>query len=243
MSSHRAYSVLRVLAVTSAVLLLAAAAQAQTALGGGNGNVAFPIVINQSGSYKLARNLVVPAGSHGILVGNGIDVTIDLNGFALNGGATCSKTAGCAGPHTTVGIRVGNSSARIVNGAINGFSANGIGYDGASPYAKLTVDSVNVSRNFNGIVALFLLATRVTASDNAHRGIQTSDGVIANSLAVGNGDAGIVMQVGSVQGNTSLYNNQGFVIGAVAYDGNVAISNNAGNSKAAYAVSGGNVGL
>lgn len=240
MPSH---SVLRFLGVASAVLLLAAAAQAQTALGGGNGNVAFPIVISQSGSYKLARNLVVPAGSHGILVGNGIDVTIDLNGFALIGGATCSKAAGCAGPHTTVGIRVGNSSARIVNGAINGFSANGVGYDGGAPYAKLTVDSVNVSRNFNGIVALYLLATRVTASDNAHRGIQTSDGVVANSLAVGNGDAGIVVQVGSVQGNTALYNNQGFVLGAVAYDGNVAISNNAGNSKAGSAVPGGNVGL
>lgn len=240
MPSH---SVLRFLGVASAVLLLAAAAQAQTALGGGNGNVAFPIVISQSGSYKLARNLTVPAGSHGILVGNGIDVTIDLNGFALIGGASCSKTAGCAGPHTTVGIRVGTSSARIINGAINGFSANGIGYDGDAPYHKLTVDSVNVSRNYNGIVSIYLVATRVTASDNAHRGIQTGNGVVANSLAIGNGDAGIVVQVGSVQGNTSLYNNQGFVLGAVAYDGNVAISNNAGNSKAGSAVPSGNVGL
>jgi hypothetical protein len=234
-------SVARSIGLAATLLLLAGTPHAQTAIGSGN-NVSFPIVINQSGSYKLTRNLTVPAGSHGILVGNGIDVTIDLNGFSLIGGATCSK-AGCAGPLTTVGIRVGNSSARIINGAVNGFSANGIGYDGAAPYAKLTVDSVNVSRNFNGIVALYLLATRVTASDNAHRGIQTSDGLVANSLAVGNGDAGIVVQVGSVQGNTALYNNQGFVLGAVAYDGNVAISNNAGNSKAAYAVSGGNVGL
>ncbi|MES2959972.1 MAG: hypothetical protein V4792_17420 [Pseudomonadota bacterium] len=238
MQSH---PVVQSLTLVAAALLLSGASQAQTVIGSGN-NVAFPIVINQSGSYKLTRNLTVPPGSHGILVGNGIDVTIDLNGFSLIGGATCSK-AGCFGPQTTFGIRVGSSSARIVNGAISGFSANGIGYDGSAPYAKLSVDSVNVNRNFNGIVALYLLATRVTASDNAHRGIQTSDGVVANSLALGNGDAGIVVSVGSVQGNTALYNNQGFILGAVAYDGNVAISNNAGNSKAAYAVSGGNVGL
>lgn len=238
----KSHPVLHGLTLAAAALLLPGTAQAQTVIGSGN-NVAFPIVINQSGSYKLSRNLTVPAGSHGILVGSGIDVTIDLNGFSLIGGAACSKAAGCAGPLTTVGIRVGNSSARIINGAVNGFSANGIGYDGDAPYSKLTVDSVNVSRNYNGIVAMYLLATRVTASDNAHHGIQTSHGVVANSLAVGNGNAGIKVEVGSVQGNVALYNNQGMTLGGVAYDGNVAISNNAGNSKAAYAVPAGNLGL
>ena len=237
----KSHPVLHSLTLAAAALLLAGAAQAQTVIGTGN-NVAFPIVINQSGSYKLGKNLTVPPGSHGVLVGSGIDVTIDLNGFSIIGGATCSRT-GCAGPLTTVGIRVGNSSARIVNGALSGFSANAIGYDGDAPYAKFTVDSVNLSRNYNGIVALFLVATRVTASDNAHRGIQTSDGVVANSLAINNGDVGIAVSVGSVQGNVALYNNTGFSLGAVAYDGNTGISNNAGNSKAAYAVSGGNVGL
>jgi hypothetical protein len=237
----KSHPVLQCLTLAATALLLSGAAQAQTAIGAGN-NVNFPITINQSGSYKLTKNLSVPPGSHGILVGSGIDVTIDLNGFAILGGATCSKN-GCAGPLTTVGIRVGNSSARIVNGAVSGFSANAIGYDGDAPYAKLTVDSVNVSRNYNGIVALYLLATRVTASDNAHNGIQTSDGVVAHSLATHNGAVGIKVSVGSVQSNVALYNHQGFSLGGVAYDGNTGLSNNAGNYKAPYAVSGGNLGL
>lgn len=239
MQSH---PVLHSLTLAAATLLLSGAAQAQTVIGGGN-NVAFPIVINQSGSYKLTRNLTVPAGSHGILVGNGLDVTIDLNGFSIIGGAACSKAA-CAGPLTTMGIRVGNSSARIINGAVNGFSANGIGYDGGAPYHRMTIDSVDVSRNYNGIVALNLLATRVTASDNAHRGIQTGNGVIVNSFAIGNGDHGIVVEVGTVQGNVSVFNiGRGFSLSAVATDGNTGISNNAGNYKSGMAVTGGNVGL
>jgi len=42
----------------------------------------FPYLINQPGSYKLAGNLVVPAGKNGIQI-SVPRVTLDLNGFSI----------------------------------------------------------------------------------------------------------------------------------------------------------------
>jgi hypothetical protein len=42
----------------------------------------FPFKIDESGSYKLSGNLVVPSGSNGIAI-SVPNVTIDLNGFSI----------------------------------------------------------------------------------------------------------------------------------------------------------------
>jgi hypothetical protein len=45
----------------------------------------YPIRISRSGSYKLGSNLVVTGGQHGIVVTAPQNVTIDLNGFTMDG--------------------------------------------------------------------------------------------------------------------------------------------------------------
>src|SRR5579863_4016947 len=49
----------------------------------------FPIVICQSGSYRLSGNLTVPANTDGIDI-NADNVTLDLNGFSILGPTVCS---------------------------------------------------------------------------------------------------------------------------------------------------------
>ena len=87
----------------AAVAFIASTAQAQTVIGAGSPS--FPIVINKSGSYKLAANLTVPAGADGIVVASGVNVTLDLGGYQVSGAAACTK-AGCSGAAPSMGIKV-----------------------------------------------------------------------------------------------------------------------------------------
>jgi hypothetical protein len=110
-----------------AAMLLAGGARAQSVLGGGKGGApSFPITITQSGSYKLAANLNVPAGSDGIVIASGLNVTLDLNGFEVAGPVRCTK-GGCNANTMTTGIKIGSSSVRIHSGTVCGFGSAGIG--------------------------------------------------------------------------------------------------------------------
>ncbi len=98
------------------------------ALAGGvtaNDTAGFPITISKAGSYKLASNLVVPAGVDGIIV-TVSDVTLDLNGFSITGPAGCSGTNGnvSCNNNSTYGVRAFGSDPRrlaLLNGSIGGF--------------------------------------------------------------------------------------------------------------------------
>jgi hypothetical protein len=200
-----------------AALLLAGAAHAQTMLGGGKGATTFPIVINQSGSYKLAGNLVVPAGSNGIVVGNGLNVTLDLGGFQISGPMQCSK-AGCDANLQTTGIKVGESSLRVFGGAVRGFGT-GIGMDNAAPLSKVVLEDVVASRNFNGIFLIVLQASRVTVEHNAFYGLSANRGTVVDTLALRNGGTGIGMGLGIVRSSASHENGKyGFEITGGVYD-------------------------
>jgi len=199
-----------------AALLLSGAAHSQTLLGGGKSATTFPIVINQSGSYKLAGNLVVPAGSNGIVVGNGLNVTLDLGGFQISGPMQCSK-AGCDTNLQTTGIKVGESNVRVFGGAVRGFYM-GIGKDTPGPIAKVILEDVVASRNFYGIYVSVLQAHRVTAENNAFDGINASRGTIVDAVAFRNGGTGIRMDVGVVRSSQSMENGKyGFQLAGV-YD-------------------------
>lgn len=85
----------------------------------------FPFKIDESGSYKLSGNLVVPAGSNGIAI-SVPNVTIDLNGFSI----TTPMNAGQSSfgiysvpTHMAGGVTVANdvSGITIRNGVIRGF--------------------------------------------------------------------------------------------------------------------------
>ncbi|RZL40400.1 MAG: hypothetical protein EOP35_01025 [Rubrivivax sp.] len=210
----------------AALTVLASTAQAQTALGAGNPT--FPIVINKSGSYKLAANLTVPAGIDGIVVASGVNVTLDLGGFQVSGAATCTK-AGCSGAGPSMGIKVGNSMLRVFNGTVRGFALNGISVDYQAPGAVVIAEDLMVTGNFNGIFVSQLTANRVVAHNNASYGIFTIQGLIASSMATSNGNNGISMSSGLVRDSRASSNGFGFDHNSGVSTGNTAGGNTNGN--------------
>src|SRR5262245_22955197 len=82
----------------------------------------FPVSITAPGSYRLGSNLNVSAGRNGIMVSSA-NVSIDLDGFTLNGMDTSEASVALNGIVTS-GLETVILSVR--NGTIMGFSRNGI---------------------------------------------------------------------------------------------------------------------
>jgi len=210
----------------AAVAFIASTAQAQTAIGAGSPS--FPIVINKSGSYKLAANLTVPAGADGIVVASGVNVTLDLGGYQVSGAAACTK-AGCSGAAPSMGIKVGNSMLRVFNGTVRGFALNGISVDYQAPGATVIAEDLMVTGNYNGIFVYALTANRVVAHNNASYGILGVQGMIASSMATSNGSIGISMSSGLVRDSHASSNGLGFEHNSGVSTGNTASGNTSGN--------------
>jgi parallel beta-helix repeat protein len=92
----------------------------------------FPVSITTPGSYVLASNLQPAANKTGVLV-NATEVSIDLNGFRMNGGG------GTAG----IGVDGHQRSLTVRNGTIRNFGFAGIHSIGA----LMIVDNMRVEEN------------------------------------------------------------------------------------------------
>lgn len=96
----------------------------------------FPVLLTQSGSYRLTSSLTVPAGGTGIVVNN-FDTTIDLGGFTIEGTYTC-----CAASGSGSGIQSVVSRIKISSGNITGFGLHGIQLGGLSQVEGVLVRQV-----------------------------------------------------------------------------------------------------
>ena len=94
----------------------------------------FPIVICQSGSYRLSGNVTVPDANTDAIHINADNVTLDLNGFAILGPATCTPFTfplQCSTAGTGTGIlSINNNHIGVSNGTINGMGSAGIRFIG-----------------------------------------------------------------------------------------------------------------
>lgn len=97
-----------------------------------------PIVINQSGSYKLGENIQAIGNQHGIEITTS-RVTIDLNGFEIFG----SEIGSLDGIHVTPGA----TDIAIRNGRIRLFTGAGIGASGSE---RCRIEGVDVNTTFAG---------------------------------------------------------------------------------------------
>lgn len=147
------FRTLRTLALCTVAAALAGGAQAQTVIGGGKTAPTFPIVISQPGSYKLAANLLVPAGVDGIVV-SASDVSIDLNGYAITGPVTCSGNSGPASVVCTSsssrGITSVGDTYRL---AVRGGSVGGFGLCLETRYVS-RIEGVAVHDCGTGVIAM-----------------------------------------------------------------------------------------
>lgn len=199
----------------------------------------FPVTIDTSGSYRLTGNLTLPdANTGGILIEAG-DVTLDLNGFAIQGPVECTSETGetgvtsCSASGTGTadsGIRVfGGDNVTIRNGTIRGTGFAGISCNAT----ECTITGVRaISNASNGIsVTNDGVVRDCIAKANGNVGISGGTGVYTNNLARANGDDGFSINDSDphgsvVRGNSAVGNgDEGITCGECSLIGNVMIGN------------------
>jgi hypothetical protein len=224
---------LRTLGLAAAIVAVTGGAQAQTMLGSGKNATSFPIVINQPGSYKLAANLTVSDPAAAAILINVPNVTIDLNGFHIQGPNSCTsdwttKAVTCALPfnETASGILSKEGvtfNVNVSNGSVRGFAGHGVRVVG-------NLTDLGASHNSgSGIVGNSGTMTRVNAVFNMSTGIAVSYGSLVHGMAQSNGGDGISAWKSVVMTSSSAAN-KGYGLNGLysALSNNALIENKAG---------------
>lgn len=201
--------------------------------GGTSGDTAgYPVTISQPGSYRLTSNLTQPDADTVVIQIDADRVSLDLNGFTIAGGNTCTFNVGppasvsCSNSGSGDGVAVAPGGTRdisIRNGVLHGLGRNGI----YGPSGDLRIDNLSVShcggvgiRLENGIVS------RTTISFNSGNGIQAIVGNLDASFLNNNGGSGISAQNGVFSRNTSLHNaGSGMTLGNGVVENNDVTNN------------------
>lgn len=184
----------------------------------GNTNASF--VITQPGSYYLTGNVQGASGKHGILIAATVDnVTIDLNGFQLLGGA--GSLSGIVVQNVAV------DAITVRNGTIDAWGQDGIRAIGAGGGR---VEGV-IAKNNGGVginAGNDYVVDDCSAFDNAGVGISTGSGcIVTKSVSRGN-YIGFAIGIGTIaQDNVATANeSDGFTCGSRAVvRNNVAVGN------------------
>lgn len=165
----------------------------------------FPIKICAAGHYKLTGNISVGPHTDGIDI-FAADVTIDLNGFSINGPGTCTATAAptCSGDDVGSGIFSANDNITVRNGSTNGFV---IGVQ---------------------LVGHGSLVEDVHAKNNQADGLHVWYGIVRHSTAVQNRVSGIFMKAGVLENNYAEFNYFGLFGERMTVLGNTTTNNNYG---------------
>jgi parallel beta-helix repeat protein len=180
----------------------------------------FPFTIGGRGTFRLTGNLAVPASTNAINV-TAPSVTIDLNGFSINGPGSTSATP--------IGINAaGRKDVTVENGTVTGFGtgvevgqfgivrnahadANGDGINGDT---NTVIESCTVNNSLDTAgVALFCFGVCVVSGNTVN----------------GNADVGIKCSSNGcvIKGNTADANTTGILCGGTGclITGNTAINN------------------
>ncbi len=178
-----------------------------------------PYVINASGSYRLTSDLTVGSSSQTPIKVNVGSVTIDLNGFTINGGA--------------IGIDAANQPLiTIYNGQVSSMQSWGIVTGHSS-----RVERVRVFANGGGGVLCTdgceILNNIVNNNGGAGIALQDSAGngrgVISGNVSQYNSGKGIFVETAAIITGNSVNNNNDIGIDCVnklgGYSGNVLNAN------------------
>ena len=184
-----------------------------------------PYTISSSGSYYLTRNFIVPTSDNGIDV-EAHNVTIDLNGYTLEGGGLSSGT----------GIYISfRDNVSIKNGVLynwRGSSQYAIYYSSSARGGS--VQNVKVYECSQGIrlnsgIAKDCVVSDCTMSESTGHGIFVSDGVVSDCVVYnvtnsGGTSASGIYSSGSKVNNCTvrgIYADGTFAIGIMANDGGI----------------------
>jgi hypothetical protein len=183
----------------------------------------YPYTITTQGSYVLTSNLQVTGGGNGIEVQTP-NVTIDLNGFTMDG-----NFGGLTG------INTGNPGLTVRNGTITGFGGNGI----VSTFGPLNVFQVRVGMNQGvGIVGNRCLIAESVVESNFVGGIQASRCRIENNNVQDSWGIGISGDDNVIVHNNVMENQAG----GIFTTSNSTIQENTIKGNGQYGISDGLVG-
>lgn len=222
----------RALAVDGVIEINQAAALAGNVIPGDTPG--FPVTITASGSYRLTSNLTVADGNTSVIAVNAANVTLDLNGFAIEGPNVCTGTLpfgqlNCSVTGTGNGIFSGFNNVTVTNGTVHGMGSLAIDL-GATVGAR--VRDVRVSDNSGIGIATGALSdvTHCSASRNKNGGIGVGDqATVTSSESSSNDGAGITCVDTCVATNNSSNNNRG--VGIIANQGATILGNAARNNS------------
>ena len=154
--------------------------------------------ITQPGSYYLTSSFTVGGGLAGIEIA-AHDVTIDLNGFTITGGAG-----------TRAGVQGGVSQRPTLrNGTIRAMTLVGVDFSGcdSAVIERVTVESCAGGGIVSGNRALI---SDCIARSNGSRGIAAQAGSrVRDSIAANNDGIGFTVGSGAVAVNCTAYDNNG----------------------------------
>lgn len=188
----------------------------------------YPVTITTPGSYKLGGNLQAPPSKAGIDV-NAVEVTIDLNGFRINGDRTGAPSTGVRGLQRNLLVR--NGTIRNFRGSgifsghgltvtdmnINENVESGVRFDAGSGFGRI----VNNTIMQNGAVGIYcgvgchIEGNIVSANLSMGVYIEKSATIIGNSI-MNNGEAGVYIEDAAKVGlgnNTIVDNRAGSISG------------------------------
>lgn len=161
----------------------------------------YPVTIDRTGSYRLTGNLTQPDATTDVIRVTGSDVSIDLNGFTIQGQAACDFAGlpgGCAGPVSNgqdgpTGRGAGILAYEDVLNLhiMNGFVV-GTGFSGLYLFSRgAQVSRVGVrATGGHGIIAIAGMLDNVTVQHNRQSGILGA-AIVRNAVASFNGANGI----------------------------------------------------
>lgn len=209
----------------------------------------FPVTISQPGSYRLASNLTVPNENTTAIEIRANSVTLDLNGFTIEGPVKCEDPGGgvivCDKNGSGFGVVTGTNVFHtvVVNGTVRGMGFLGMQLNGESQVRHVQVignahgglrgaANSNVSENVvssnggDGINILAGLGSLVTANVvffNTGRGITiATGGVITGNTVTGNTGIGLDLDTTTGYSNNVVnFNGGGNVSGGIQIGGNV----------------------
>jgi hypothetical protein len=160
----------------------------------------YPVSIRGTGSYRLTGNLLLPDTNTTAIEVLVPDVTIDLNGFAIQNGTSCRPD--CAPTGTGIGVDAsGMANVSVVNGTVFGMGSHGVVLGDRGRAEDLRV----LHNGGTGIATANGGTVRGnTVSSSGGTGISTSLGSVVSENTVANsGASGIGGGTGSsIRGNT-----------------------------------------
>ena len=206
-------------------------------------NDGFPYVISEPGSYILTGNLTVPDENTTAIQVQADDVTLDLNGFAIQ----CSESDGvnCSSEGPGIGVRTRPLTlaerllGRPSNTVVRNGSVRGMGSEGVSVLSGLVEGIQALGNRGFGINVGAGAVTDCLARENGETGIGIGKGVATTNIALFNIGDGLEVRNGVAQNNVSE-SNGGAGIGSPGSLGSALILGNrvSDNSGAALNLGG-----